>query len=178
MKNIEFINKVKASIRDIKDFPKEGIVFKDLTTLFGNGDIFNLLTNHITNYYKNNGITKVVGIEARGFITAGSVANKLKVGFVPIRKKGKLPGKVYSKTYALEYGSDKIEIHSDAISPNDIVLLHDDVLATGGTMNAAIEMIKEFGVKKIYVNFICELTFLKGREVLGNDIEVYPIISY
>ena len=178
MNTNDLSNQIKKNIRDIRDFPKEGIVFKDLTTLFENANVFNSLTDYLTNFYKDKGITKVVGIEARGFITAGSLANKLNVGFVPIRKKGKLPFKVLSKTYELEYGTDKIEIHEDALTKDDVVILHDDVLATGGTVNAAIELLKEIGVKKIYVNFICELSFLNGRKNIDNSIEVFPIVTY
>ena len=178
MNNHDLSDQIKGNIRDIKDFPREGIVFKDLTTLFNNANVFNSLTDHLVQYYKSKNITKVIGIEARGFITAGALANKLNVGFVPIRKKGKLPYKVLSKTYSLEYGTDKIEIHADALSNDDVVLLHDDVLATGGTVNAAIELLKEIGVKKIYINFICELSFLKGRNNIDDEIEVYPVVTY
>ena len=172
------IEDIMNSIRDIPDFPKKGILFKDLTTAFKNPDILSAISNKIYTYYKAAGITKVVGIESRGFIAGSIVADKLKAGFVPIRKPGKLPADTYKFEYELEYGTDTIEIHKDALDPNDIVLLHDDLLATGGTAGAAIELIKKFNVKKIYVNFIVELSFLKGRESIRDNIDIYSIIKF
>ena len=128
--------------------------------------------------YKDKGITKVVGIESRGFIMAPVLGNKLGVGFVPVRKKGKLPAETIEVSYAKEYGVDVIELHKDALTPDDVVLVHDDLLATGGTMKAACELIRKFGVKKIYVNFLVELDFLKGREQFDKDIMVDSLIHY
>ena len=128
--------------------------------------------------YKDKGITKVIGIESRGFIMAPVLGNKLGVGFVPVRKKGKLPAETIEVSYAKEYGVDVIELHKDALTPDDVVLVHDDLLATGGTMKAACELIRKFGVKKIYVNFLVELDFLKGREQFDKDIMVDSWIHY
>lgn len=128
--------------------------------------------------YKDKGITKVIGIESRGFIMAPVLGNKLGVGFVPVRKKGKLPAETIEVSYAKEYGVDVIELHKDALTPDDVVLVHDDLLATGGTMKAACELIRKFGVKKIYVNFLVELDFLKGREQFDKDIMVDSLIHY
>ena len=128
--------------------------------------------------YKDKGITKVVGIESRGFIMAPVLGNKLGVGFVPIRKKGKLPADVIEISYGKEYGEDVIQIHADSLDENDVVLIHDDLLATGGTMKAACDLVKKFGVKKIYVNFLVELDFLEGRKVFGPEIEVESLVHF
>mgnify|MGYP003294244964 FL=1 len=172
------IEEVKNNIRDVIDFPIKGIVFKDLTTAFKNADCMKFFENGIYNLYKEKGITKVVGIESRGFIMAPILGNKLGVGFVPIRKKGKLPAETIEVSYIKEYGIDTIQLHKDALNENDVVLLHDDLLATGGTMKAACELVRKFGVKKIYVNFLVELDFLKGREVFDNDIQINSLIHY
>ncbi|MBO7255226.1 MAG: adenine phosphoribosyltransferase [Paludibacteraceae bacterium] len=172
------IEEVKKEIRDVVDFPIKGIVFKDLTTAFKNADCMKFFENKMYSLYKEKGITKVVGIESRGFIMAPILGNKLGVGFVPIRKKGKLPAETIEVSYAKEYGVDIIELHKDALDENDVVLLHDDLLATGGTMKAACELVRKFGVKKIYVNFLVELDFLKGREVFDSDIQIDSLIHY
>lgn len=157
---------IKDQIRNVPDFPKPGIQFKDITTILKQPEFFNFLVDTITDIYKTHNITKVAGIESRGFILGGAIASRLNTGFVPIRKPGKLPAAKYSKKYALEYGTESIEIHQDAFGINETVLLHDDLLATGGTALAAIELIKIFKPKMIYVNFLCELEFLKGKEAL------------
>ena len=172
------IEEVKKESRDVVDFPIKGIVFKDLTTAFKNADCMKFFENKMYSLYKEKGITKVVGIESRGFIMAPILGNKLGVGFVPIRKKGKLPAETIEVSYAKEYGVDIIELHKDALDENDVVLLHDDLLATGGTMKAACELVRKFGVKKIYVNFLVELDFLKGREVFDSDIQIDSLIHY
>lgn len=172
------IEEVKKEIRDVIDFPIKGIVFKDLTTAFKNAECMKFFENEMYKRYKDKGITKVVGIESRGFIMAPILGNKLGVGFIPVRKKGKLPAETIEVSYAKEYGVDTIQLHKDALNENDIVLLHDDLLATGGTMKAACELVRKFGVKKIYVNFLVELDFLKGREVFDNDIEIDSLIHY
>ena len=172
------IEEVKNNIRDVIDFPIKGIVFKDLTTAFKNADCMKFFENKMYSLYKEKGITKVVGIESRGFIMAPILGNKLGVGFVPIRKKGKLPAETIEVSYTKEYGIDTIQLHKDALNENDVVLLHDDLLATGGTMKAACELVRKFGVKKIYVNFLVELDFLKGREVFDNDIQINSLIHY
>ena len=169
---------VRMSIRNIPDFPKEGIQFKDVSTAFKNKNILNFIVSEIANYYKHLGITKVVGIESRGFILGSSLAVELGAGFVPIRKPGKLPAKTFVQSYDLEYGSDSLEIHTDALDQDDVVLIHDDVLATGGTVNAAVELVKKFGVTKIYANFFVELDFLNGRERIDNSIPVWSLIHF
>ena len=163
---------VKQQIRNIPDFPVKGIQFKDITTALRKPDCLRWIRNEMVNLYKDKGITKVVGIESRGFIIAPAVAMELGVGFVPIRKPGKLPAETVEISYQKEYGVDTIQIHKDAISADDVVLIHDDLLATGGTMAAAVELVKKFGVKKVYVNFIIELDVLNGRKVLTNATEV------
>lgn len=172
------IEEVKSNIRDVVDFPIPGIVFKDLTTAFKNAGCMKYFEDEMYRLYKDKGITKVVGIESRGFIMAPVLGNKLGVGFVPVRKKGKLPAETIEVSYAKEYGVDIIELHKDALTPDDVVLVHDDLLATGGTMKAACELIRKFGVKKIYVNFLVELDFLKGREQFDKDIIVDSLIHY
>jgi adenine phosphoribosyltransferase len=172
------IEEVRMSIRNIPDFPKEGIQFKDVSTAFKNEKILNFIVSEIANYYKQFEITKVVGIESRGFILEGSLAIELHAGFVPIRKPGKLPAKTFVQSYDLEYGSDSLEIHTDALEKDDVVLIHDDVLATGGTVNAAVELVKKFGVTKIYANFFVELDFLKGRDRIDNSIPVWSLIHF
>src|SRR5665647_946640 len=172
------IEEVKMSIRNIPDFPKEGIQFKDVSTAFKNKEILNFIVGEIANYYKQLEITKVVGIESRGFILGSSLAVELRAGFVPIRKPGKLPAKTFVQSYDLEYGSDSLEIHTDALDTDDVVLIHDDVLATGGTVNAAVELVKKFGVTKIYANFFVELDFLNGRERIDSSIPVWSLIHF
>ncbi len=167
---------VKQQIRNIPDFPVKGIQFKDITTALRQPDCLRWMRNEMVNLYKDKGITKVVGIESRGFIVAPAVAMELGVGFVPIRKPGKLPAETVEIRYQKEYGVDTIQIHKDAISADDVVLIHDDLLATGGTMAAAVELVKKFGVKKVYVNFIIELDVLNGRKVLTNATEVDTLI--
>lgn len=137
-----------------------------------------MVTNILCEEYKNKGITKVVGIESRGFIMGPIMALELNAGFIPIRKPGKLPADTFSEEYEKEYGIDKIEIHKDALKSDDIVLIHDDLLATGGTMLAAYNLIKKIGVKKIYINFIIELEDLKGRSKFPDDIEITTLLKY
>lgn len=172
------VEDVKKEIRDIVDFPIPGIVFKDLTTAFKNAECMKFFEEEMYNLYKDSGITKVVGIESRGFIMAPILGNKLGIGFVPVRKKGKLPAETIEVSYSKEYGTDTIQMHKDALSPEDVVLLHDDLLATGGTMKAACELVRKFGVKKIYVNFLVELDALEGRKLFDEDIQVDSLIHY
>jgi len=172
------IEKLTKSVRNVPDFPIPGIQFKDVTTLFKDADILREIVEGLVEIYKNKGITKVVGIESRGFILGPLLAVRLNAGFIPIRKPGKLPAAVFTESYQKEYGTDSIQIHQDAIDPEDIVLLHDDLLATGGTMQAAVQLIKKFTPQKIYVNFLIELTDLKGREGFSSDIQLDSIIKY
>ena len=166
-----------AQIRDVKDFPVPGIIFKDLTTVFDKPECLRWMRDEIVNLYRAYGVTKVVGIESRGFILAPAVAMELGAGFVPVRKPGKLPAETIEVSYAKEYGTDTIQMHKDALNENDVVLLHDDLLATGGSMAAALELVRKFNVKKVYINFIVELEFLEGRKALGNDVEVSSLLS-
>ncbi len=168
---------LKSTIRDVPDFPKKGIIFKDITTLLKNPEALSFAAEELYNLVKNKKITKVAGIESRGFILGGLLAEKLNAGFVPIRKPGKLPAETLSESYSLEYGTDSIEIHKDAIDPGDVVLLHDDLLATGGTMEAAIKLVEKLGGEVAQISFLIELKFLNGREKLKN-YEVHSLIQY
>ncbi len=172
------LSEVGKSIRNIPDFPKAGIQFKDVSTAFKDKGIFKFVLSEITIHYKDLGITKVVGIESRGFILGSALAGELHAGFIPIRKPGKLPAETYNQSYDLEYGSDSLEIHTDALEVDDIVLIHDDLLATGGTVNAAIDLVRRFGITKIYVNFFVELDFLKGRERINGEVPVWSLIHF
>ena len=169
---------VKQAIRNIPDFPIKGIQFKDLTTVFIKPEYLTWLRQQMIQRYAGKGITKVVGMESRGFIIAPMAAEAIGAGFVPVRKPNKLPAEVIEQTYEKEYGVDTIQIHKDALNSEDIVLLHDDLLATGGTMSAAIKLAKKIGVKKIYVDFIVELDALHGRDKFDKDIEVHSLIHF
>jgi adenine phosphoribosyltransferase len=170
--------KISKAVRNVPDFPIPGIQFKDVTTLFKDPEILTELSDGLCDLYKDKGITKVVGIESRGFIMGPLLAARLHAGFIPIRKPGKLPAKTYEVSYDKEYGKDSIQIHCDALDETDVVLLHDDLLATGGTMVAAVELIRKFHPKKIYVNFLIELEDLKGRAAFDPEIEISSIIKY
>ncbi|HEY5509696.1 MAG TPA: adenine phosphoribosyltransferase [Prolixibacteraceae bacterium] len=172
------LEEVKKSIRNVPNFPKEGIQFKDVSTAFKDKKIFKFIIGEIKNYYEMHRITKVIGIESRGFILGSSLAVELNAGFIPIRKPGKLPSETYNQSYELEYGSDALEIHTDALDENDVVLIHDDLLATGGTVNAAIDLVRKFGVKTVYANFFVELDFLNGRERIREDVPVWSLIHF
>ena len=169
---------VKSKIRDILDFPQKGIVFKDLTTALKDPQALSKIGDELRRLYQDKGITKVVGIESRGFIAGSILAYELGAGFVPVRKPGKLPADTISVSYDKEYGKDTIEIHSDAITEDDIVLIHDDVLATGGTVAAAYSLVKSMRPKKIYINFIVEIEILRGRAILPEEVEVTSFITY
>ena len=169
---------VKECIRDVIDFPQKGGVFKDLTTAFKDARALRVIGDRLADLYKGKGVTKVVGIESRGFIGGAILADRLDAGFVPVRKPGKLPADTISESYTKEYGTDTIEVHRDAINEDDVVVLHDDVLATGGTMMAAYRLIKSMNPKKIYINFIVDLTMLGGRANLPADVEVTSLIEY
>ena len=169
---------VKSYIRNIPDFPQKGIQFKDLTTVFVRPECLRWLKEEMTAKYKDKGVTKVVGIESRGFILAPMLAEAIGAGFVPIRKPGKLPAEVLEAKYEKEYGVDVIQIHKDALCADDVVVLHDDLLATGGTMEAAIQLVKQFGVKRIYADFIVELDALDGRKVFDADVQVESLIHF
>lgn len=166
------------NLRTIKDFPIPGIMFRDVTTLFKDAKCLEIMEEEMYELYKDKGITKVVGIESRGFVMGAILARRLGAGLVMCRKPGKLPADTISQTFKKEYGEDTIEIHSDAIDKNDVVLIHDDLLATGGTIKAAWDLVKKFNPKKCYMNFIIEIRDegLKGREFIGDDIEVTTLL--
>jgi len=172
------LQEAKDSIRDVIDFPKEGIVFKDITTMLKSDKHLNTLVETLYEQYKDKGITQVVGLESRGFILGTVLAYKLGAGFVPVRKPGKLPAATYSEKYALEYGEDEIFIHQDALNNEDVVLLHDDLLATGGTAAASIKLLDRFNLKNVYLNFLVELDFLNGREKLATNYEVDSLFHF
>ena len=169
---------IKSKIRDVKDFPTKGVLFKDLTTVFKDPRALHVIGWDLSQLYRDKGITKVVGIESRGFIGGSILAFELGAGFVPARKPGKLPADTIRAECKKEYGTDVIEMHRDAIGPDDVVVLHDDVLATGGTMAAAYELVKSMNPKKVYINFIIELSALNGRAALPADAEVTSLIVY
>lgn len=153
----------KSKIRDIVDFPKQGIVFRDITTLLQDAEAFQKMGDQLFAFSKDMGIDKVVGIDSRGFIYGALLAKQLNAGLILIRKSGKLPGATIRQTYDLEYGSGTLEIHKDAIEPGERVLLHDDLLATGGTAKAAVELIEKAGGEVVQATFMIELAFLNGR---------------
>ena len=170
-------SELKKFIRDVADFPKPGIVFKDITPLLNNKEAFKKAIDVIVGQYRKLNIEHVVAVESRGFIFGSAIAYKLNAGFIPIRKKGKLPSKTRSVTYNLEYGTDTLEIHEDLIKPNAKVLIVDDVLATGGTVRAVIDLLKQLKADIVGVSFLIELRFLKGREKI-KDYPFYSIIKY
>ena len=169
---------LKSVIRDIPDFPKEGIIFKDITPLLSNPSSFQKAIDILKDRYKNKRIDRVVGIEARGFIFASALAYALGCGMVMVRKPGKLPYKTFQKTYSLEYGEDSIEIHQDAFEKGQRIVVIDDVLATGGTLAACVELIrKNFEIDLIEVGFLIELDFLNGGEKI-RDIPIYSVMHF
>lgn len=170
--------KLMENLRCIPDFPQKGINFRDVTTLFKNAECLKIMEDELYELYKDKGITKIVGIESRGFVMASALAVRLGAGVVLCRKPGKLPAATVQESYTKEYGTDTIEIHEDAIDKNDVVLLHDDLLATGGTMRAAYNLVQKFSPKKTYVNFIIEITDegLHGRDIFEKDTEITTLI--
>lgn len=171
------MNYLKSKIREVPDFPQKGILFWDLTTAFKDPRALHIIGWDLSQLYRDKGITKVVGIESRGFIAGSIVAFELGAGFVPARKPGKLPADTVSVSYDKEYGKDTIEIHRDAITSDDVVLIHDDVLATGGTMAAVYDLVKSMNPRKIYINFIIEIDALNGRANLPEGVEVTTLLK-
>ncbi len=171
------MEELKKLIRDVPDFPKKGIIFKDITTLLQNGPIFKKAIDSILNHYKDKKIDKIVAIESRGFIIGAPLAYKLHVGIIPIRKKGKLPYKTVNETYELEYGTDTLEAHEDAIKPGERILIVDDLLATGGTSNATVKVVKKLKGKIVGIAFLIELTFLNGIKQF-REYDVFSLIKY
>lgn len=168
---------LRSKIREIPNFPREGILFYDITTLLKDAEAVQRVVDKIADFYEGEGIQKVVAIESRGFILGAPVAYKLGVGFVPVRKSGKLPSDVYEAKYSLEYGSGALAIHQDAISPGERIVIVDDLLATGGTISATIELVKQLGADVVGVAFLVELSQLKGRERLSG-YNVLSLINY
>lgn len=169
----------EGHITDIVDYPKPGVVFKDITTLLKDPDGFAATIDAIADHFAEAGVTKVVGAEARGFMIGAPVAYRLYAGFVPARKPGKLPREVRSASYELEYGTDELQIHVDAIGPDDVVLIVDDLVATGGTAEAQVKLIEQFGAKVAGLGFLMELAFLSPRETIAKvtDAEVFSLVK-
>ena len=167
------------NLRCIQDFPMKGINFRDVTTLFKSPVCMQIMLDELYELYKDKGITKIVGIESRGFVMASALAIKLGAGVVLCRKPGKLPAETVQESYSKEYGTDTIEIHKDAITSDDIVLLHDDLLATGGTMKAAYNLVQKFNPKKTFINFIIEIKDegLHGRDIFDKDTEITTLLD-
>ena len=170
-------DELKAAVRDVPDFPIKGILFKDITPILHDGRLFRIAVDSFADRHKNKKIDAIVGIDARGFIFAGAVAYKLGVGFVPVRKKGKLPYKTVVTSYTLEYGSETSEMHIDSLKKGDNVVIVDDLLATGGTAMAAATLVKQLGADIAEIDFLIELSFLKGRERL-KDYPLFAAIVY
>ena len=166
------------NLRCIPDFPKKGINFRDVTTLYKNPECMKIMVDEMYELYKDKGITKIVGIESRGFVMAAALATKLGAGVVLARKPGKLPATVIKESFSKEYGVDTVEMHIDSIDENDVVLIHDDLLATGGTAKATLKLVNHFHPKKVYMNFIIEITDegLQGRDCLEKDVEVTTLM--
>ena len=168
---------LKSTIRSIPDFPKPGILFRDITTMLKDGAAFSFVIGKLAQRYRSSSLEAIAGIESRGFIFGAALAAKLGTGFIPIRKPGKLPAKTVSAEYSLEYGTDKIEMHADAVSPGMRILLIDDLLATGGTMQAACELVEKTGGLVTECCFIIELAGLKGRDVLAGK-NIFSLLVY
>ena len=166
------------NLRCIPDFPKKGINFRDVTTLYQNAECLQIMLDELEAIYKDKGITKIVGVESRGFVMASALAARLKCGIVLARKPGKLPATVIKESFSKEYGVDTVEMHIDSIDENDVVLIHDDLLATGGTAKAVYKLVDHFHPKKIYMNFIIEITDegLHGRD-LFKDIDLTTLVT-
>jgi adenine phosphoribosyltransferase len=176
--NQEHLSRLKAAIRDVHDFPKQGIVFKDITPILGSGELFRLAIDEFIAAIGEEKPDKIVGIDARGFIFGAAMADRLGVGFVPVRKKGKLPWETNGASYSLEYGEASIEIHKDAVLPGEKVVLVDDLLATGGTAGAALNLLHELGGEVICLLFLIELEFLDGRKNLDPSVRTEALLAY
>jgi adenine phosphoribosyltransferase len=174
----EKVEWLKSKVRDVPDYPKAGIVFKDLTTLFRDAEAFAFVIDVLVDRCRKFEPTRIAGIEARGFIIAPTIAYKLGLGFIPIRKPGKLPYTTEKISYELEYGADNVEVHIDAFDKGDRVVLIDDLLATGGTARAACQLIEKLGAKVVGIGFIIALAFLGGRKKLPENLEVFSLIEY
>ena len=178
MNTTDVIANVKSKIRSVNDFPKEGIIFRDITTALKEPDVLKEMIDYLCDQFKDVKIDYIAGIESRGFIFGMPMAYKLNAGFVPIRKPNKLPAETLSQEYSLEYGTDKIEIHTDAIKEGDNVLIVDDLLATGGTAEAACKLINKTGGNLVGIAFLIELEDLKGRDKFDKDLKVVSMLKY
>jgi len=174
---IASLSELEQSIRNVPDFPKPGIQFKDITPMLASGRLFDSTIHHLLSDIPTGSVDKIVGIDARGFIFGAAAANRLGVGFVPVRKKGKLPWQTHEQSFDLEYGSNTVAVHTDAVAPGERILLVDDLLATGGTAGAALQLLSRLGAKIVGVRFVIELGFLGGRQHLG-DVDVRSLITY
>lgn len=175
--SILMMDAIRAKIRDIPNFPKKGIIFKDITPVLNDPHLFHRVIDIFTERYSDEKINKVVCVESRGFIFGAALAYNLNAGLILVRKVGKLPHKTIKKSYSLEYGVDHLEMHEDSITPNERILIIDDVLATGGTANATVHLVEQLGGKVISLAFLIELTFLKGREKLKTH-DIFSLIQY
>ena len=174
---IASLNELEQSIRNVPDFPKPGIQFKDITPVLADGRLFDATVQYLLADVPLGSVDKIVGIDARGFIFGAAAAQRLGVGFVPVRKKGKLPWETHEQSYDLEYGSNTVAVHTDAVTPGERILLVDDLLATGGTAAASLQLLSRLGAKIVGVRFVIELAFLGGRERLG-PFDVRSLITY
>ncbi len=173
----QIVRDLERAVRNVPDFPTPGIQFKDITPILADPNLLNRAVEALAHPFEQAGITKVVGIEARGFILGAMLAHHLGAGFVPVRKKGKLPYETVSSEYELEYGVDVIEMHVDAIAPNDRVLIHDDVIATGGTAAAGYDLARHAGGEVVGFAFLIELTFLEGRAKLDDSLMIHTVMQ-
>ncbi|MEM9015657.1 MAG: adenine phosphoribosyltransferase [Verrucomicrobiota bacterium] len=176
--NEQDLQRINDAIRDVEDFPKPGIVFKDITPVLGDGELFRLTTDAFASTLEGIQPDKVIGTDARGFNAGAALPDRTGAGLVPVRKKGKLPWETTGVAYSLEYGEAHVEIHRDAVGPGERVVLVDDLLATGGTAGAAIKLIQELGAEIICVSFLIELSFLAGRKNLDPEIRVEALLTY
>ena len=178
METINSVDYVKSKIRDIMDFPVKGIVFKDITTVLRDKEGFKIIIDYLTEKFADKGIDYIAGIESRGFIFGAALAYQLGAGFVPLRKPGKLPGETISESYELEYGTDTLQIHKDAIEAGKKVVIIDDLLATGGTASAACKLIEKTGANVVAAAFVIELQDLNGRAKMPSDVETISMVVY
>lgn len=172
------LDKLSAAVRTIEDFPESGIQFKDITPILADAQLLRFAVDALAAEWKSKGITKVIGIESRGFILGAMLADELNAGFIPVRKEGKLPFTTVKESYDLEYGKDTIEMHIDAVSETDLVLIHDDVIATGGTAAATHRLTEFAGASVVGFSFLIELAFLGGRDHLPDDVSIHSLLSY
>jgi adenine phosphoribosyltransferase len=176
--NEKNISRINDAVRDVPDFPKPGILFKDITPILASGELFRLAIDEFVSAVGGESPTKIVGIDARGFIFGAALADRLGAGFVPVRKKGKLPWETHGASYTLEYGEAHVEIHRDAILPGEKVVLIDDLLATGGTAGAALKLIQQLGGEVVCLTFLIELAFLEGRKNLDPSVRTVALLTY